>query len=64
MWKTLKSLVNPKNGGSCFNGGILFEIDGVRKDISSKDDIARNFNMYFVQSIQDITNTIQDGPEW
>ncbi|KAL3288104.1 hypothetical protein HHI36_002554, partial [Cryptolaemus montrouzieri] len=64
MWKALKSIVNLENRGDCFERGIEFEIDGVIVNVTDKHDIAKKINKYFVNSINEIVDSIDAGPEW
>ncbi|KAL3282893.1 hypothetical protein HHI36_006051 [Cryptolaemus montrouzieri] len=64
MWKALKSIVNLKNRGDCFGRGIEFDIDGVIVNVTDKHYIAKKFNKYFVNSINEIVDSINTGPEW
>lgn len=64
MWKTLKSLINTKNNGHCFSNGVEFEFEGENKIVHNVEEIAEHFNQYCVNSIKQIVNTIDVGPEW
>ncbi|KAJ8932668.1 hypothetical protein NQ314_014532 [Rhamnusium bicolor] len=60
MWKTFKKLINPKTFNNNFHMGIQFDDDGVTILCKNELDIAENFNKYFIQSIKEIVDSIDD----
>lgn len=61
MWKSLKTLIDTKNNTSNFKNGIQFDVEGEVKTIQNYNNIAEQFNIYFIDSIKNIIDTIDAG---
>lgn len=59
MWKTLKQLLQNKKGGD-LNDGIVFD----NKLVTDSQEIAENFNNYFLESIEDILDVQEQGEDY
>ncbi|KAJ8969573.1 hypothetical protein NQ317_005901 [Molorchus minor] len=64
MWKTLKILINNRNTTADFQNGIQFEIEAQINTVKYDINIAEQFNIYYIDSIKDIIETINIGTEW
>lgn len=63
MWKTLKTLIKPENKTFAAES-IRFENNDNIVMANTEQSIAEMFNQFFVSSIQDIVNTINNGVQW
>lgn len=58
MWQTLKKLINPKIYHNNYTNGVEFEIDDQIVNVRDETVIAEYFNNYFIDSIEEIVNSI------
>ena len=58
MWQTLKKLINPKSYNNNYTNGVQFEIDDQIVIVRDEIVIAEYFNNYFIDSIEEIVNSI------
>lgn len=64
MWKTLKTLIKPKNINDFGNLNIVFPSNDGTVAVSGKKEIAEKFNSYFIESVVDIVDSIPGDCHW